>query len=380
MEEKTRFRTFAEKNLPFLTGIYDYIEEKTEERRIERRILAEEVRTNLFVKSKMHELFDENKNEMAIHGLEKVAKEGKDISIAVPSLLKVIFSTKIKNAHVKAGSARALAKAAKNEKNRQFIVDQIIEKISPDGDTKNWGSMSCALSFLSHAINQDIDISIAFPKLNNLLLDKYWANLYASGDDFNIKMKAIDLFRRAAINGIDISTSFPVFLNLLVTGDGETYNTDYSRRTITRVLREAAETGADISLVIPKLIEFLGERDPDLTKDAKEALAYAVTNEKTRELTLRLLVESMAAHDNNIRLGNVFSTLEISAENCKSKKELVQFLRRMGGSLEVKELAKKIYNEWMDKQNKKIELQRPEMRKPQKKPNRNNLKRMEGMV
>ncbi|MCK4319257.1 ankyrin repeat domain-containing protein [Candidatus Micrarchaeota archaeon] len=64
----------------------------------------------------------------------------------------------------------------------------------------------------------------------------------------------------------------------------------------------------------------------------------------------------------------------------ESKQELLEFLKKIKGSAEAREFAKKRYDEWMKKQNEKTgELQKVKMRKP-KKEKSGKLRRMERMI
>ncbi|MCK4319376.1 hypothetical protein KAW38_02280 [Candidatus Micrarchaeota archaeon] len=105
-------------------------------------------------------------------------------------------------------------------------------------------------------------------------------------------------------------------------------------------LGDIAEKEIDISIAVPALVKALRDEVEQVRDDSSRALVNTVSGYKT-------------------------------------KKELLQFLRKIRGSAEAKQLSKKIYKKWMKKENEKTgELQKIEMRKPQKLSSKNKIRKV----
>ncbi|MCK4319481.1 HEAT repeat domain-containing protein, partial [Candidatus Micrarchaeota archaeon] len=147
-----------------------------------------------------------------------------------------------------------------------------------------------------------------------------------------------------------------------------------------QALGEAAVNKKTQELVLKLLIEKLCDENPDVRDGAAEVLAHADKNEVDisvavpASIAIPALVKALGDEVRNVRkiAATILKTFLSSIED---KRSLILILRKFPKTSESREFAIEIHKEWMKKQNERIELQKPEMRKPRNN-DKGRLKRM----
>ncbi|MCK4319294.1 HEAT repeat domain-containing protein [Candidatus Micrarchaeota archaeon] len=156
-----------------------------------------------------------------------------------------------------------------------------------------------------------------------------------------------------------------------------------ARENAVWILKKFAGKKAVIFLsAIPALAKALEDENIEVRKEAFQTLANFVENWNFSSANLHHFLKAIikGSKDENAEVRwNANAILEyVKRESMnKSKEELLRFLRKTKSSPEFKEFARKIFNEWLQKQNKETELQIPRnMRKPLEKPLGRSMKKL----
>ncbi|MCK4319377.1 HEAT repeat domain-containing protein [Candidatus Micrarchaeota archaeon] len=126
--------------------------------------------------------------------------------------------------------------------------------------------------------------------------------------------------------------------------------------------------------VLDLLIEKLSDKDWEIRDSAAGALGHIAEKSMDVSIAIPELVKTLKDKIGQVR-DDSSRALENTVPEC-TKKELLQFLRKIRGSAEAKQLSKKIYEKWMKKENEKTgELQKPKMKRPEKGPEKRKLRK-----
>ncbi len=128
--------------------------------------------------------------------------------------------------------------------------------------------------------------------------------------------------------------------------------------------------------VLDLLIEKLSDKDWKVRDSAAGALGHIAAKSMDVSIAIPELIKTLRDEVGQVKDDTVWA-LENAVSGYKTKKELLQFLRKIRGSAEAKQLSMRIYKIWMKKQNEKIELNVDKnMRKPQEKRSKYRIKKM----
>lgn len=263
--------------------------------------------------------------------LGNIAKNGTDISIAIPALADVLNDV---DSRVRHNATWALWMAAEKGANILVAIPALIERLKDlDGDVmlnpsvqalKNaalnektkeealaalFGALDiddtnvkeCVIWILGTVAKKGTDISIVIPALNSALKD----------ENCSVVDNAAWALGNAAKNGADISIVIPALADRL-----SNVRSDNVKRNIINALKNAAEKGADILIALPALRGALNvEYETDTSDEcAVQALGAAALNKKTRDPAIAILVDALNDDGSAVRR-DIVSTLSNVANN-----------------------------------------------------------------
>ncbi|MCK4319169.1 hypothetical protein KAW38_01195 [Candidatus Micrarchaeota archaeon] len=205
-----------------------------------------------------------------------------------------------------------------------YKIKELAEKLSDkDGRVRLKASWD-----LMVAADNGADISIVFPDLIKAFLDR------TSG----VKNNSILALKKAAVGGESTLNVLQEFVKMLSNADADL------RYLAVFALKNTADDGVDIFVAVPKLLELRNDADDNVRTIVPFALKSAAR------------------------------FLEQRISGTEDKKEVLSILRKF--SFVGKEEMLIIYKIWSAEQNEKTgELQKPNLRKPQKNP-ANNLRKI----
>jgi len=229
-----------------------------------------------------------------------------------------------KDANVKAGAAGALWRAAKNG---QDITPAVPALANALGD-ENKNVRKNAAGALGEAADNGEDITLAVPALANVLKD----------EDADVRKYAAEAFEQAAEKGQDITPAVPALANAL--GD-ENKNV---RKNAAGALRKAAWKERDITPAVPALANAL----EDENEDVRENAAWALENFALKRNTIESLNEVQQVIEESFRSWSQPPTNngEKMAEEIRIKMMIAQLVEKI--AQKKAELSKNMAGEMLD--------------------------------
>lgn|GEM_PF-6915215 len=221
-----------------------------------------------------------------IYDLKTFAIANIDISYAVPDLINLFKNS---GERIKTKIADTLEVAAKIGCNVSTAIPVMMSELE---NRENQTLRKCATNILKYSIRRKASRGVLIRELTKALKD----------DSGFIRGFAADSLKDAIEKGADISPAINALANSIHT----------EKYTLSAIiaLKEAAKKGSNITSAIGTLVSVLKSRSGD-AEHSVQALAYAVLNEKSRDVALRALKNTLS--DINLASGAMHSLEKAAA-------------------------------------------------------------------